>query len=170
VGEVTARPSEISSPAPIGAGHLTSAFSCGKPPLDNWLRERALRSEGRSARTYVATAGDTVVAYYCFAAASVRLDEVPKPLRRNMPNEVPVLLIGRLAVASHHQGQGLGKALLKDALLRSLQAAEIVGARAVMVHALDAEAAQFYCQRGFIAFPEHSRTFFMPMETIRGAL
>lgn len=167
---VTAEPGKIEPPVPIAAEHDTDDFSCGKPPLDEWLRERALRSEGRSARTYVATVANRVVGYYCFAAGAVRLDEVPKPMRRNMPNQVPVLLIGRLAVDTGYQGLGLGKGLLKDALLRALRASAIVGARAVMVHALDEEAARFYLARGFVAFPEDSRTFFLAMETIRAAL
>lgn len=163
-------PEGISAPAPIAASHDTSRFSCGKPALDDWLRERALRSEGRSARTYVACLGNGVIGYYCFAAGAVRIDEVPKAMRRNMPTLVPVILIGRLAVDAGYQGLGLGRSLLKDALLRALQASGIVGARAVMVHAIDEQAAAFYAGYGFIPFPADSLTFFLPFETIKAAL
>jgi GNAT superfamily N-acetyltransferase len=163
-------PGSVAPPVPISPDHLTDAFRCGRPSLDDWLHHRALKSEGRSARTYVACLGRTVAAYYCFAAGAVRLDDVPKPMQRNMPTLVPVILIGRLAVDAQYQGTGLGKAMLKDALLRALQAAEIVGARAVMVHAIDEEAATFYARRGFIRFPDASYTFFLPMEAIRAAL
>lgn len=138
--------------------------------LDDWLRARALKAEGRSARTYVVTIDDVVVGYYCFAAGGVRLEEAPARLRRNMPQMVPVILIGRLAVDKRYQGLGVGKGLLKDALLRAVQAAEIVGARALLVHAIDQEAAAFYAKFGFLEYPEMSQTFFLPMETIAAAL
>src|SRR5690606_496983 len=144
-------------------------FSCGKPPLDDWVKHRALRAEGRSARTYVTCEARAVVAYYCFAAGAVRLEGVPKPMRRNMPTEVPVILIGRLAVDSRFQGRGIGSALLRDAFARALEASTIIGARAVMVHALDEEAAAFYTAYGFERFPESSLTYFLQMETIRQA-
>ena len=157
----------VSAPRPIAPDDETADFSCSKPPLDDWLRHRALRAEGRSARTYVVCEARAVVAYYCFAAGAVRLEDVPKPMRRNMPTEVPVILIGRLAVDSRYQGRGIGSALLKDAFARALEASTIIGARAVMVHALDEEAAAFYAAFGFVRFPGSSLTFFLPMETIR---
>lgn len=163
-------PPALQAPRPITADDQTAEFSCGKPPLDEWLKHRAVRAEGRSARTYVVCTGPVVVAYYCFAAGAVRLDEAPGPMRRNMPTDVPVILIGRLAVDEHHQGRGLGSALLKDAFSRALEASTIIGARAVMVHALDEEAAAFYSAYGFVRFPESSLTFFLPMETIRAAI
>jgi predicted N-acetyltransferase YhbS len=160
----------ISAPAPLAGSHDLSRFSCGKPPLDDWLIVRARKAEGRSARTYVSTLGAVVVGYYCFAAGSVQLGEMPKPLRRNMPQAVPVILIGRLAVDTRYQGLGVGKGLLKDAMSRALAASQTVGARAVLVHAIDEEAADFYAAFGFLAFPEGSQIFFMPMETIRASL
>lgn len=114
--------------------------------------------------------GTIVVAYYCLAAGAVRIDALPKKLQRNMPHLCPVFLIGRLAVDSGYQGLGIGKGLLKDALSRSLQASRTVGARAVMVHAIDTEAAAFYASFGFQVFPEGSHTSFMAMETIEQAL
>jgi GNAT superfamily N-acetyltransferase len=160
----------LSAPAALTTEHDLQPFSCGKPPLDDWLRYRAMKAEGRSARTYVTCIGSIVIGYYCFAAGAVRIDEVPKKMRRNMPPFVPMTLIGRLAVGKDYQGLGIGKALLKDALGRALGISEIIGTRGVMVHALDADAAAFYAAFGFQAFPEGSHTFFLPNETIRAAL
>jgi len=160
----------ITAPAPLSSTHVLSQFSCGKPPLDDWLRFRAIKAEGRSARTYVICLGESVVGYYCFAAGAVRIDEMPKNLRRNMPQMVPVILIGRLAVDVGYQGLGLGKGLLKNALSRAVQSSKTVGARAVMVHAIDQEAAAFYASFDFLVFPQGSQTFFMPMETITASL
>lgn len=161
---------KVAPPVPLTPDHVTSRFGCGKTALDDWLRLRAVKAEGRSARTYVARLGDVVVGYYCFAAGAVRIEDVPKKMQRNMPTLIPVILIGRLAVDSGHQGLGIGKGLLKDALLRAAKAAQIVGCRAVMVHAIDEAAAAFYASRGFIPFPADSGTFFLPMETIRAAI
>ena len=164
-------PGPITAPAPLDSeAHDLAQFSCGKSPLDEWLRSRAIRSEGKSARTYVVCVASRVVGYYCFAAGSVRLDEMPKKLQRNMPAMVPIILIGRLAVDTGYQGRGIGKGLLKDAFLRGLQASQAIGARAFLVHAIDAEAAAFYAGFGFIEFPAGSQTFFLPFETVRSAL
>jgi GNAT superfamily N-acetyltransferase len=160
----------ISAPVALTGSHALGAFDSGKPALDDWLKTRAMKAEGRSARTYVVTSGEAVVGYYCFATGGVRLDDAPTKLRRNMPQMVPVILIGRLAVDKGYQGLGIGKGLLKDALLRAVQAAEIVGTRAVLVHAIDTEAAAFYRKFGFVEYPEQSHTFFLPMETISAAL
>lgn len=160
-----ARPG-ITAPAPLTKDHLVQDFSCGKPALDEWLRHRALKAESRSARTYVCCVGNEVVAYYCFASGSVRLDELPKGMRRNMPTVAPVTLLGRLAVDKRYKGLKIGSGLLKDALARALYASKVIGSRAVMVHAIDDEAVGFYAAYGFQPFPDGSRTMFIAMETI----
>ena len=160
----------IAAPQPLSSEHRIEDFSCGKPALDEWLRSRALRAEGQSARTYVACAGGDVAAYYCFAAGAVHRGDAPKALQRNMPENVPVILIGRLAVEMRHQGRGLGRGADEGCVSPGAQAAEIIRARALMVHALDEEAAAFYVAYGFERFPASSLTFFLPMETIRAAL
>jgi len=174
VGKITPIPLKgrpgVTAPAPLAPEHILDEFSCGKEALDDWLRFKALRSESRSARTYVTCLGQRVVGYYSFASGAVRLDELPKKLRRNMPTLCPVTLLGRLAVDRRFQGLGLGKGLLRDALSRALHASEIIGSRAVMVHAIDDEAAAFYAAFGFQRFPEESQTFFLPMETIAKAI
>ena len=160
----------LSAPEPIGPHHRLLEFSSGKPPLDDWLKQRALKSEGRSARTYVVCDEDAVVGYYCFAAGAVRLAEAPKPLQRNMPDPLPIILLGRLAIDSRQQGRGIGKGLLRDALRRALEASRAIGARAVVVHAIDDDAVRFYDAFGFAPSPISPRPLFLPMETIAAAL
>lgn len=160
------RAAGISAPAPIHPDHVTGPFSCGQPALDDWLKFRALKSEGRSARTYVVCVGREVVGYYCLSTGSVRIDELPKKLRGDMPSSVPIITLGRLAVATGYQGLRIGKGLLKDALLRSLQISQHVGCRAVVLHAIDEDAAAFYTAFGFTPYPSSGHTFFMPIKSI----
>lgn len=161
----------LTAPAPIARAHDLAAFDSGKPVLDNWLKNFALRSEGKSARCYVVCEGNTVVAYHCIATGAIARDEAAPPsMRKNMPAHLPVMLIGRLAVDKRHQGRGLGAGLLKDALQRILRAATEVGARAVLVHAIDDEAAAFYKRYGFKPFPPDARTLFLGLEEIAAAL
>lgn len=161
----------LSAPEPVGPHHDLSTFGCGKPALDDWLRNRALKAEARSARTYVVCAAEAqVVGYYSFAAGGVRLEELPKSLRRNMPPIVPVTILARLAVDRRYHGVGLGKGLLKDGLTRALRASHVIGSAAILVHALDDEAGRFYARYGFVEFPENSRTLFLPIEVVARAL
>lgn len=162
-------------PEPLSAEHDVGGFSCGKPPLDAWLTERALRSEGRSARTFVVTAAAQagarpVVAYYALATGSVARADVPRKIRHDLPNPAPVMVLARLAVDETHGGRGLGSALLRDAMLRTLGISRDAGVRALIVHAIDDEAAAFYTRYGFQAFPDGGRTLFLPIETLAQAL
>jgi len=153
-------------PEPIAPHHDLTGFSCGRPSLDDWLKQRALKSEGRSARTYVVAEEGKVVAFYCFAAGAVTHASAPKSLQRNMPDPLPVILLGRLAVDLTQQGRRIGRAMLVDALKRALQVSQQIGARAVMVHAIDEAAARFYQAAGFTRFPLESMTLFLTMESI----
>lgn len=155
---------------PIGAQHRIDAFDSGKPPLDDWLRRRALDNEGRASRTYVTTDGERVVAYYSLAAGAVMLRDLHRRYRHNLPDPVPVMVLGRLAVDRGHAGRGLGAALLRDAMLRTLEVSRAAGVRMLLVHAIDDEAASFYLRYGFHAFPTGGRTLFLPVETIAAAL
>jgi GNAT superfamily N-acetyltransferase len=174
MGEITPLRStaggRFTPPAPITSAHDLSHFGCGKDPLDDWLRHHALTSEGRSARTYVVCEGNTVVGYYCLATGSERRANMPRKIKQGIPDPTPLMIIGRLAVDRNYQGHGFGKGLLKDALKRTLSASEIVGSRAVLVHAIDKDAVAFYAQYGFIEFPLGSQTMFLPTETIAKAL
>lgn len=160
----------LSPPTPITGQHNVSTFDCGKSPLDDWLRQHALRNEGRASRCFVVCEGATVAGYYTLTMGSVLREHAPKPLTRNMPPQIPVVLLGRLAVDRRYHGRKLGPALLKDALRRSLAASAEVAARAVLVHAIDLEVVSFYTQYGFKPFPESSLTLFLPVGDIVDAL
>lgn len=158
---------------PLTLEHDLSRFSCGKSELDAWLRENALESEGRSARTYVVCAEDAVVVgYYCISTGSVERRVLPSKMKRarGLPNQIPVAIIGRLARDERYRGSGLGKDLLQDALRRILSAAQIIGVRAILVHALDDEAAAFWKEHEFLPSPIDARIFFLPIETVADAL
>lgn len=120
----------VTAPEKLTAKHDVSAFSSGEPSLDDWLKRRALVNEASGAsRTYVVSSGGRVIAYYALANGAVAHDDVTGRVRRNMPDPVPVMVIGRLAVDQAYQGRQLGAALLRDAIVRTLQAAEIAGIR-----------------------------------------
>ena len=149
----------IREPEKLDTGHDVSAFDCGEPTLNDWLRRRALQNQETGASsTYVITAGMRVVGYYALAAGSVARETAPGRVRRNVPDLVPVVVLGRLAVDLEFQGRGLGRALLRDAVLRSLQAAHIIGVRAILVHALSDDAKTFYESCGFVPSPVNPLT------------
>jgi GNAT superfamily N-acetyltransferase len=144
----------ISPPEKLTPEHDLSQFQCGEPELDDWLRRRALANEEHGAsRSYVVCVGRRVVGYYALAAGAAAHSNAPGRVRRNMPNPVPVMVIGRLAIDLGFQGCGIGSALLKDAVLRTMRAAEIAGIRAILVHAISESAKRFYERSGFIASP-----------------
>jgi len=163
-------------PEPLGPRHQLEAFRNGRhPSLDEWLRARAFAREGLSARTYVicaSRAANVVVGYYAISTAAAHRAALPSAkLRKGAPQEVPLLLIGRLAIDVTFQGQGLGAALLADALRRCAAASTITGVRGVLVHAIDDEAAGFYQRFGFInAPPLGERTLLLPVEMLREAV
>lgn len=168
----TTRAPGVLSPERLGAHHDLAHFKNGRhESLDSWLRDRALASEGLSARTYVVCsdeAPDRVVGYYAISTAMAHRSGLPTAkLRRGMPDEIPLLLIGRLAIDVGFQKRGLGTDLLIDALRRCLIAAETAGARAVITHAIDDDAVAFYERHGFVRCPLGERTMLMPIETVR---
>ena len=132
--------------AKLAPQHRVDAFECGAPPLDTYLKRHALASQNAgAAQTYVVAVGDEVVGYYSVPTAQVEHAGAMERLRKGVARHpIPVILIARLGVASRWQGKGLGAALLLDALRRVLAAADIVGVRAVMVHAKDEGARRFY--------------------------
>ena len=155
-------------PEPLRADHDLSEFECGRPALDNWLRMKAARNEGSGAsRTYVVCEGARVLAYYSLATGSVQHSQAPGRVRRNMPDPIPVMVLGRLAVDKSMQAQGIGRGMLKDAIGRTLTAAQIAGIRAVLVHALDETAASFYRNNGFLDSPIDSLTLMLPLAQVR---
>ena len=142
----------LSAVEPLNENHILEAFDCGKhSSLSNWLKKYALASErSRSARTFVVHRANRVVGYFSLAASSIRKEEAsPRAAKRQPGYPSAVILLARLAVDKTEQGRGLGAALLKNALQRCLQASESIGARAVLVHAIDNEAKVFYQHFGF---------------------
>ncbi len=161
----------LTAPEPICADHILTGFDSGQTTLDSWLSARALRNErGGASRTYVVSEDNVAVAYYSLSAASVAQRQMPGRIRRNMPDPIPVMLLGRLAVARSHQGRGIARGLVRDAVLRTLKAAEIAGIRALLVHALDEEAARFYRHLGFLESPVDPLVLALPVDTARKAI
>ena len=139
---------------PLAEAHRLDSFRCGKPELEFWLKQRARKNQLEAAsRTFVVCAGNEVVGYYAISAGAVLHETVPGNVRRNMPEPIPVAVLGRLAVHSDWNGQGVGAGLLKDAVLRTVRLAEEIGIRALLCHAIDENAKKFYLHHGFIESP-----------------
>jgi len=146
----------LSAPVALEQSHDASGFHCGADQLDRWIRERALKNQQFGAsRTYVACDAAQVLGYYALAAGALQTSDTSGRFRRNMPDPIPVIILGRLAVDKSLQGQGIGRRLLQDAGLRVAAAAKIIGVRGLVVHALDTRAAEFYMQLGFDASPSN---------------
>lgn len=157
----------LASPVPLRPDHHVSDFDSGVPALDNWLKLRALKNESRFSRTYVACDGARVGAFYSMSAGAIERDSAPGMLRRNAPDPIPVVILGRLAVDKRLNGHGFGAGLLNDALRRIVLVSQTIGIAAVVVQAKTDEARQFYLARAeFIEFPKGSRTLFMPIGTV----
>jgi GNAT superfamily N-acetyltransferase len=160
-------------PEPIGPEHDLANFDCGEPSLDDWLRRRAMRNEvGGASRTYVVCIGKSkrVIAYYCLATGAIAHSSVGGRVRRNMPDPIPAMVLGRLAVDRNYHGKGLGKALLRDAALRTLQAAQLAGIRVFLVHAISESAGKYYEQFGFHASPVDPMTLMIPISELERSL
>lgn len=161
------------SPVPLTRDHELEEFDSGEPALDRWLRRRALEAQASgSAKVFVSTEDDTasVVGYYALAGASIAPDEATGRVGRGQPDPIPTVLLGRLAVDSRHQGRGLGRSLLIDALARTAQAAERIGVRVFLVHALHPEAKAFYVRYGFVESPLDDLTLMLLMKDVRATL
>jgi len=154
---------QLTAPEPLYSGHLIDAFDCGESVPDEWLRKRALGNQASGAsRTFVvADPSGRVVGYYALAAGAVAHETATSAVRRNMPDPVPVLVLGRLAVDRQVQGMKLGAALLQDAVKRAVGVSADAGIRALLVHALSERAKQFYMHYGFQASTLHPMTLMM---------
>jgi GNAT superfamily N-acetyltransferase len=165
--------SALSNVEAISDIHDISRFDCGgHESLNDWLKRFGLTNQkNESARTYVVHRNRLVVGYYSISAGAVSADEAPARISKDLARHpIPVILLARLAVDKNEKGTGLGKALLKDALLRIAQAADIVGARAVLVHAIDEPAKQFYLHFGFESSPVHELQLMLLMKDLRRSL
>lgn len=160
-----------SAPEPLASHHRLEDFACGEATLDAWLKRRAAANQVSGAsRTFVACEGGSVVAYYALSSGAVALDAAVGRFRRNMPDPIPVVILARLAVAEAHHGQGLGRALVHDAARRTLHAAEAIGVRGLLVHALSANAAEFYRKLGFDPSPLDPMILMVTLSDVRASL
>lgn len=157
----------LQSPALLTQDHQVHAFDCGEAVLDEWLKRRALANNiSGASRTFV-VADDhlEVMGYYALAAGAVTHQESNRAIRQNMPDPIPVMVLARLAVDVRAQGMKLGAALLRDALQRCIQVSQNAGVRALLVHALNDKARQFYEHYGFKATPTHPMTLMLSIRS-----
>lgn len=163
----------LSAVEPLTERHICGAFDCGKhPSLTVWLKRYALESQkAKSARTFVVHRANAVVAYYSLCAASIGRSEASGRAAKGQPaRPIPAILLARLAIDQSEQGKGLGKALLKDALSRSLNASHEIGARVILVHAIDQEARNFYRKFGFEPSPVNDLHLMLLMKDLEKSL
>jgi GNAT superfamily N-acetyltransferase len=160
----------LRAPEPLTPDHNTLGFNCGVASLNAWLERRAAANQVSGAsRTFVACEGDKVVGYYALASSAVVPAAAPGRFRRNMPDPVPVVVLGRLAVATSHHGKGLGRALFRDAALRVIHAADAIGIRGMVVHALSDEAKAFYLSLGLDESPLDPMTLMVTIADLQAA-
>ena len=153
----------------LNRSHVVDAFGCGQPELDRFLTRHALQAQqANSSQTYVAIDGGEVVGFYTMVAGEIRHADASECVAKGMPRHpIPLLVLARLAVHSKAQGRGLGAGLLLDALGRTLQVADLIGIRALAVHAKDEQAAAFYRHFGFTPSPTDPRHLFILVKDIR---
>jgi predicted N-acetyltransferase YhbS len=155
----------LTAPTALDDSHDLTQFCCGNATLDEWLRRRARANQVSGAsRSFVVCDGSRVVGYYCLSSGAIAAIDAPGALRRNMPDPIPMVVLGRLAIDEHWQAKGIGVALLQDAYLRSRQAAGILGIRGILVHAISAEAKAFYERHGFRASPGNPMTLVISLK------
>jgi predicted N-acetyltransferase YhbS len=153
----------LRAPEPLSPDHHVHGFACGESVLDDWLKRRALSNQSSGAsRTFVVTTdAREVMGYYALAAGAVAHHDATRVIRQNMPDPIPVMVLARLAVDSRAQGMKLGAGLLQDALRRCMLVSHNTGVRAMLVHALNDGARQFYAHYGFKASPAHPLTLML---------
>lgn len=162
---------KLNPPEKLNSSHQIDQFDSGNSKLNDWLKKLALKNELEGAsRTYVLCTAQVVIAYYCLANGAVAQTIATGRVRRNMPDLIPVMVIGRLAVDRNWQGKGIGRGLLRDAILRTLNAAEIAGIRGILVHAIFEKAKQFYESCGFTPSPIETMTLMVTIKDARASL
>ncbi|HSO84704.1 GNAT family N-acetyltransferase [Thiocapsa sp.] len=161
----------VGAPEPLTDLHDCADFMCGREMLDTWLKQRALRNQASGAsRTFVVCEGRRVVAFYALASSAVASELATGRLRRNMPDPIPVVVLARLAVGRPYHGLGLGRALMQDAGRRVLGAADSIGIRGLLVHAIDESAKAFYQRLGFDLSPLDPMTLMITLGDLRASL
>jgi GNAT superfamily N-acetyltransferase len=158
---------EISRPELITLAHQLDNFESGEAVLDRWLKQRAIKNETAGAsRAFVVHENKRVAGYYALATGSVAAHEAPGKIKRNMLNPIPVMVLGRLAVDQAWQKHGIGKGLLKDAVLRTIKVSQDAGIRALLIHAISESAKHFYKRYGFIESPIDPMTLMLTMRDL----
>lgn len=159
----------LRAPEPLGAAHRLTEFGCGETSLDEWLKRRAWANQQSGASRTFVVADQTahVFGYYAMAAGAVSHRDATGSVRRNMPDPIPVMVLARLAVDTRAQGIKLGAALLQDAVNRAVAVSRNAGVRALLVHALDDRARQFYEHYGFQESPQHPLTLMLRLNTLK---
>ena len=160
----------VAAPVLLDDSHHLDPFNCGVSPLDDWLKRRARSNAASGAsHTYVACDGSIVAGYYALAAGAVEVAVTPGRFRRNMPDPIPVVVLGRLAVDTSQHRKGLGRALFRDAGLRVLQAADIIGVRGLLVDAISDDAKAFYLALGMTVSPLDPMTLMVTLADMRAS-
>ena len=161
---------KLSAPEPLAPKHQLDGFVCGQPVLDEWLQRRARANQLTGAsRTFVTCEAGAVIAYYALASSAVTVTTAPGRFRRNMPDPIPIVVLARLAVAKSHQGRGVGRAMFQDAARRVIHAADAIGIRGLLVHALSEDASAFYRRLGFDASPLDPMILMVTLADLRAA-
>lgn len=161
----------VSAPESLAGHHRIEDFSSGVASLDDWLKRRALKNQAADAsRTFVICESGRVIGYYALASGSIEVAAVPGRFRRNMPEPIPVVVLGRLAVDHAHRGRGLGRALFRDGARRVVHAAGAIGIRGLIVHAISEDARAFYLALGFDPSPLDPMTLMVTLADLRGGL
>ncbi len=161
----------LAAPEPLAGRHTFENFRSGVEVLDEWLFRRALASqESGASRTFVVCEDQAIVGYYALAAGAVTVAVAPGRFRRNMPDPVPVVVLARLAVDSAHQGRGVGRAMFRDGAGRIVNAADSIGIRGILVHAISEDAKAFYLALGFEPSPVDTMTLMVTLSDVRKSL
>lgn len=159
---------EYSPPVLLTPDHVVKGFACGKPALDHWIgkREKSNQESGTSRTWVVVDDSGVVVGYYASATGSLIRQQATSRVRKNQPEEIPAILLGRLAVDEKHREAGLGSALLKHFILKSIEVAELVGVRILLVHAMDEDARSFYLHFDFEPSPMDDLTLMLLLSDV----
>lgn len=162
---------KITAPAPLSVEHNIKSFNCGDDFLNEWLLKRAQKNQHTGAsRTFVVCSDSDVIGYYSLASGSVERISAPGNISRNMPDPIPVIVLGRLAIDMNFQGKRLGCALLKDAMLRTISISLDIGIRALLVHSISEEAKRFYLAFGFQESKFDDMTLFLSIDHLKASM